>query len=504
MKTNLSGADLLEVACDLLVLPVHDRDTDEDLRRVDRALEGRLLAEARHQKFGGGDRKELLFQTHGRLPSRNVLLAAVPGTPQPTDWQQLADAVARAIKATRAARACVAVRREPVSTALSALTEGVTLARYEFNRFRSRPQVEPPLTLTLVVAGVNGARRKAIRRGEITASATCYARDLANTPAGSLTPRSLASEAQQLAGAGLTVRIHDRGAIRRLKMGALMGVAQGSREAPFLIELIYRPARRARRRVALVGKGITFDSGGLSLKPADSMQAQKRDMAGGAVVLAVMQALRPLGLPVEVHGYVPAAENMPDGGALRPGDVVRAHNGKTIEVLNTDAEGRLVLADALSYAAAKRPDVMIDFATLTAAVRTALGSRYAAVMGNDRTVTAALIAAAAEVGERLWELPLAEEYRSDIDSRVADIKNIGEGHAGTIVGGLFLREFVGGVPWAHVDFSSTVMSEGYPCNPKGASGYGVRTALRYLEKVVEADRGEGDRSPVTGHRSPPA
>jgi leucyl aminopeptidase len=200
------------------------------------------------------------------------------------------------------------------------------------------------------------------------------------------------------------------------------------------------------------------------------------------MVLGVMHALRRLDLPIEVRGYVPAAENMPGGAALRPGDVVRAHNGKTIEVLNTDAEGRLVLADALSYAAARRPDLMIDFATLTAAVRIALGTRYAAVMGTDPSLTASLIGAASEVGENLWELPLPEEYRSDLDSRVADLKNIGEGHAGTIIGGLFLREFAAGIPWAHVDFSSTVMSDGYPCNPKGASGYGVRTVLRYLEK----------------------
>jgi leucyl aminopeptidase len=292
----------------------------------------------------------------------------------------------------------------------------------------------------------------------------------------------LAQQAKSLAGKGLTVRVHHQRALGRMRMGALLGVGQGSREAPCLIEMVYRPRRRARRRIALVGKGITFDSGGLSLKSAESMQSQKRDMAGGAVVLGVMHALPRLDLPIEVRGYVPAAENMPSGAAIRPGDVLRAYNGKTIEVLNTDAEGRLVLADALSYAATKRPDVMIDFATLTAAVRNALGTRYAAVMGTDRGLAASLIAAGVEVGENLWELPLAEEYRGDLDSRVADLKNIGEGHAGTIIGGLFLREFVGSVPWAHVDFSSTVMSDGYPCNPKGASGYGVRMLLRYLEK----------------------
>jgi leucyl aminopeptidase len=269
-------------------------------------------------------------------------------------------------------------------------------------------------------------------------------------------------------------------------MGAILGVGRGSRQPPCLIEVVYTPRTAPRLRVALVGKGITFDSGGLSIKPADSMQTQKRDMAGGAVVLGVMSALPRLGLPIEVRGYVPAAENMPSGAAMRPGDVLRACNGTTIEVLNTDAEGRLVLADALAYASRQGPDAMLDFATLTAVVRTALGPRCAAVLGTDRSLVGSMIAGASAANEMLWELPLIAEYRRDLDSRVADLKNIGEPHAGTIVAALFLREFVGGVPWVHVDFSSTVMSDGYACHPKGASGYGVRTALRMLTELAQA------------------
>ena len=198
-----------------------------------------------------------------------------------------------------------------------------------------------------------------------------------------------------------------------------------------------------------------------------------------------MSALPALGLPVEVRGYIASAENMPSGSAIRPGDVLRAYNGTTIEVLNTDAEGRLVLADALSYAARQQPDCIIDFATLTAAVRTALGPRCAAVLGTDRRLVGELIASArATPNEMLWEFPLIEEYRRDIDSRVADIKNVGEGHSGTIIAALFLREFVGGLPWAHIDFSSTVMSDGFACHPKGASGYGVRTVLRWLARFA--------------------
>jgi leucyl aminopeptidase len=294
---------------------------------------------------------------------------------------------------------------------------------------------------------------------------------------------ALAQTARRLARGGVRVRIHQRPALRRMGMGAVLGVAQGSAQPPYFIECVYRPRGTTRRRLALVGKGITFDSGGLSLKTAQAMQAQKRDMAGSAIVLAVMSALPALKPPIEVRGYIPATENMPGDRAIKPGDVLRAFNGKTIEVLNTDAEGRLVLADALSYAASQHPDLMLDFATLTGAVATALGPRYAAIMGTDRGLVDACIAAGQEVDEKLWELPLAADYRRDLDSTVADLKNIGEGPAGTIIGGLFLREFVGSIPWAHVDFSSTVMTEGHPVHPKGATGFGVRTVLRLLARL---------------------
>jgi leucyl aminopeptidase len=211
-----------------------------------------------------------------------------------------------------------------------------------------------------------------------------------------------------------------------------------------------------------------------------------------------MSALPALRLPLAVRGYIPAAENMPSGTAMRPGDVLRACNGTTIEVLNTDAEGRLVLADALAYAARRRPDLILDFATLTAAVRNALGPRCAAILGTDGGLVDAMRASAAETDELLWELPLIGAYRRDLDSRVADLRNIGEGPAGTIVAALFLREFTGGLPWAHVDFSSTVMSDGFACHPKGASGYGVRTVLRCLTRLAQPATSAGQRA---GRRS---
>jgi len=487
-----------ELSTDLLVVPIADPPAESPvLVGLDRRLGGRLLAEVRRLAFRARHDQELVYQTHGAAPAEIIVLvgigratsesttpaAAAEGTAI-APWYRVADAVVRHAAQSRARRAAVALTAHATPAVIHAVCEGVALARYRFDRYRSKPTAPLPNALTLLVPTVNAATRRAATTAGVYAAATVLARDLANTPAADLAPLDLARAARRLARPRLTVRVHDRRALGRLRMHAILGVGRGSQQPPCLVELTYRPSGRVRRRVALVGKGITFDSGGLSIKTADSMQAQKRDMAGGAIVLGVMSALPALRLPIEVRGYVPAAENMPSGSAMRPGDVLRACNGKTIEVLNTDAEGRLVLADALAYAANRRPDCILDFATLTAAVRVALGPRCAGIMGNDPALIRSMIDSAATSDELLWELPLIGAYRRDLDSRVADLKNIGEGHAGTIVAGLFLREFVAGLPWVHVDFSSTVMSDGYPCHPKGASGYGVRTVLRCLTQIA--------------------
>lgn len=479
MTLSLATTPIARLAADLLVVPVFGPPADAALvRALDSAHRGAVLGEARRRRFSGARGQELWL--HADHP---ILLLG--GGPQPAlpAWYELADAVVRQAARLHARRVAVALGELADAAAVGAIAEGIDLARYAFTRYRSRPAPQAPLAVTLAVARIDAALRAALPRSAARAAGTLLARDLANTPAADLAPMDLARVARSLARRGLRVRVHDRAALRRLRMGGILGVGQGSAQPPCFIEILYRPPR-PRRRVALVGKGITFDSGGLSLKNADSMMAQKRDMAGAAVVLGVMSALPALRLPVEVRGYIGSAENMPSGSAMRPGDVLRACNGVTMEVLNTDAEGRLVLADALAYAARQKPDCILDFATLTAAVRAALGPRCAAVLGNDRKFTFELMAAAADVNEMLWEFPLIEEYRRDIDSRVADIKNTGEGHSGTIVAALFLREFIAGLPWAHVDFSSTVMSDGYACHPKGASGYGVRTALRWLERFA--------------------
>jgi leucyl aminopeptidase len=484
VKATLSTTPPAELAVDLLLLPLFGPEMWRagTVREIDRQLQGRLRREATRFGFRGKEGDEFLFQTHAALPAQHVMIVAAGNPSLPATWYRIADTAAGLARRLRLRD--VAVAMTPGSAEqVRAVAEGFLLARYSFTRYRSSNDAPSPAKLVLAVARGDARLQRAIDEAQIGAGATCLARDLVNTPAGELTPTVLAAKARALAGSGLRVRVHQGGALRRLGMGALLGVAQGSAEEPCFIECVFRPRGRVRRSVALVGKGITFDSGGLSLKTAQAMQTQKRDMAGGAVVLAVMSTLPALKPPVEVRGYVPSTENMPGGRAIKPGDVLRAFNGKTIEVLNTDAEGRLVLADALSYAASRNPDLILDFATLTGAVNTALGPRYAAIMGTDRDLVGACIAAGKEVDEKLWELPLAVEYRRDLDSTVADLKNVGEGPAGTIIGGLFLREFAGDVPWAHVDFSSTVMTEGHAAHPKGATGFGVRTLLRFLARL---------------------
>jgi leucyl aminopeptidase len=317
------------------------------------------------------------------------------------------------------------------------------------------------------------------------AAAVALARDLTNMPSGRKTPAWLADEAVAVAArCGLTARVWEAAELAAQGFGGLIAVGSGSARPPRLIELAYRPAQ-AHGHVVLVGKGITFDSGGLSLKPADGMKPMKTDMAGGAVVIAVMSALGRLGVRSRVTGLVAAAENMPSGSALRPGDVIAHFGGRTVEVLNTDAEGRLVLADALGYAdAVLQPDVMVDIATLTGSVRVALGTRIAALYASDERLARDLLAAAAVSGDALWRMPLVDDYLDALDSPVADLANLSRGsraRAGSIDAALFLREFTGGRPWAHLDIAGAARAASDDGEiTKGGTGYGTRLLLAWL------------------------
>ena len=367
---------------------------------------------------------------------------------------------------------------------LRALTEALLLASYGFTR---KERVEPRAlqTITLVVADPANDQ-PAVDTAVAVARATAAARDLVNTPSLDKTPQWLADAAKTLL-KGLTVTVRDEKALAQQGFGGIVAVGQGSARPPRLIEATYDGG--GSRHVVLIGKGITFDTGGLSLKPNDGMLSMKTDMGGGAAVLGALRAIADLKLPIKVTGLVAAAENMPSGSAQRPGDVLRQYGGTTVEVLNTDAEGRLVLADAIAYADRDlKADVIVDIATLTGAMPVALGKKTAGLFANDDALAAQLLAAAAASGERAWRLPLVEDYRVALDSPIADLRNIGEPKlklgGGSITAALFLREFAGGRPWAHFDIAGTGRADADDDEiTKGGTGYGVRLLVRWLESL---------------------
>jgi leucyl aminopeptidase len=397
----------------------------------------------------------------------------------PTVVRRAAAAVSRAggreqVVAVRLLDAVVDAGGRPA--AAQALAEGIVLGAYRFSAYKSEP--DPGRLERVVVVGRGGARvARALELGATIAAGVCLARDLVNTPGGDLTPANLAGAAVGLAEReSLEVSILDAKAIVEAGLGGLIGVNRGSTQPARFIELAYVPPS-PRGSLALVGKGITFDSGGLSLKTAQGMTTMKDDMGGAAAILGAMSVLRAVAPKVAVRAYIPATDNMTGGDATRVGDVLRIRNGRTVEVLNTDAEGRLVLADGLSVASEASPDAIVDVATLTGAVEVALGGAVAGMFGNHRAWTAQVAEAAERSGERVWELPLIEQYRPWLDSEVADLKNIGKpGQAGAVLAALFLREFVGeGIPWVHLDIAGTAWSDAEDLDlAKGGTGWGVR------------------------------
>jgi leucyl aminopeptidase len=365
--------------------------------------------------------------------------------------------------------------------AIQAAAEGLALGDYRFGRYKTNDEQPRLKRITVVADGDAKAGREAVRRAEVVSEAVSWARDLVNTPAGDLPPAQLAREAQKMAKAeGLTCRVLTEAELKKRGFGGLIGVGQGSVNPPRLIELEYKGGGGA-RPIALTGKGIAFDSGGLSIKDAKGMETMKIDMGGAASILATMQAIARLKPKVNVVAAIPSAENMPSGSAQKPGDVIRHYGGTTSEVLNTDAEGRLVLADALALLAEKRPACIVDTATLTGACMVALGNDIAGAMGNDDALVQELIDAGRATGEPIWPLPLYRDYRRLIESTVADVKNIGERWGGAITAALFLAEFVGDVPWVHLDIAGPAFSEkGHDLGPKGATGFPVRALVRFV------------------------
>ena len=467
---------------------------------VDEALGG-TLADALTALGATGEVEELTrIPGGGKLPATLILavgLGAAPADGAPFDAENLRRAAGTALRAVGAVGA-VGAKKRPVHDSIElkpgahnsvtialpartaseaeAVTTGALLGAYSFRKYRAVPAAD--LTLTVLTGDENAA---AVSRGEVIARAVNLVRDLVNTSPLDLPPAALAAEAERVAGAvGITAEVLDETALAAGGYGGIVGVGMGSTRPPRLVRLAYSH-RDATKTVAFVGKGITFDSGGLSLKPPKSMETMKCDMSGAAAVLAATVAVAELRLPVNIVAYLTIAENMPGGGAQRPSDVITIYGGKTVEVLNTDAEGRLVLADGLARSAEDNPDLVVDVATLTGAATVALGQRTAGVMGSSDAVAAEIAAVMREAGEPAWAMPFPEELRKGLDSTVADLANISSDRGGgMMVGGLFLREFVPkGAAWAHLDIAGPAFNEKAPFGytPKGGTGAAVRALI---------------------------
>jgi leucyl aminopeptidase len=479
---------------DLLLLPAFQGpEAGPGVREVGRALDVEITSLLEEDGFRGSLGEISTLPTLGRGEARTVAVLGLGPKDEATSERirrAAGRAAATAGRYKTVAATVPAGGKGPWREAVQAFVEGILLGAYRFDRYKVRPvedEAPPPRWDRITVLApprwdAKGAR-EALRRGEIVAEAVSWARDLVNTPALDATPDFLAKEARRMSRAvGLECNVLTKADLEKGGFGGIIGVGRGSENPPRLIELRYEGGGRG-KPVALTGKGVTFDSGGLSIKDAKQMEWMKSDMAGAATMLAAMRAIARLKPKVNVIAAIPSAENLPGGAAIRPGDVLRHRGGKTSEVLNTDAEGRLILADALAYLAERDPAVIVDAATLTGAAMIALGQELWAVMGSDRALVRELLDAGRDAGEPGWELPLWTSYRKQIKSNVADVKNIGDRYGGAITAGLFLKEFVGDVPWAHLDIAGTAFAEkGGDYWPAGATGNPVRTVIRFVER----------------------
>ncbi|MEU8796703.1 leucyl aminopeptidase [Spirillospora sp. NPDC048819] len=488
---SLDSAALASIDVDAIVIGVAPAETGpapaagaEDL---DRALDGRLT-EALGALGATGKAGEITkLPALGAVTAKVIVAAGLGEAPTAEDVRRAAGAAVRSLAGT--ARVAVAL---PGGSAedVEAVALGALLGAYSFDSYRTGDEHKSPVEEIRLVsaAAEDGGAEAAVERARTLAASVKLVRDLVNTPPSHLTPEDLAGEAERVAGeTGLSIEVLDEKGLVEGGYGGIAGVGQGSVNPPRLVRLSYTHPE-ASKTLALVGKGITFDSGGLSLKPAEAMDWMKSDMGGAAAVLGALSAIAALGPAVNVVGYLAIAENMPSGTAQRPSDVLRIYGGKTVEVLNTDAEGRLVLADALVRAGEDSPDLIVDVATLTGAQLVALGTRTTGVMANDDDVREKVVAAAERAGEPSWGMPLPAELRKGLDSAVADIANIsGERWGGMLVAGTFLKEFVpDGVKWAHLDIAGPSFNKGEPYGytPKGGTGAAARTLVQIAEDVA--------------------
>jgi leucyl aminopeptidase len=466
---------------------------EQDAALLDRALEGSLRKLVHSKEFEGKANETLLYHTQGKAPAKRLVLVGL-GKKDEVTLETIRQAMGSAAKCVRRAKVDTftvtlpSVMPEGMSSieVTQALVEGAILGSYQFTVYRTTAGPEHEVAGMRILIPQKGQMRQVtegVRRGVATAEATVFVRDLCNHPSNVLTPTRVADEAKAVAKTeGISIKILEQKEMEQLGMGALLGVARGSQEPPKFIILEYNGAKKKDERpVVLVGKTITFDTGGISLKPAENMEHMKADMTGGAEVLASIRAAARLKLPLRLISILPVAENMPGGRAMKPGDIVKTLSGKTVEVQNTDAEGRLILADGLAYAMRYKPAALIDIATLTGACVVALGQFAIGMFGTDQALKEQVRQSGQKAGERVWEMPLWEEYFEQLKSDVADMRNIGGRGGGMITAALFLSKFVGDCPWVHLDIASTDWSERERAYiPKGPTAIGTRLLVQYL------------------------
>jgi len=493
MNVTVVSGDLAGMETPLLVVPVFEGDAaDPAAAALDQALGGAVAAvRARGDLTGKEGETVVLYPPSGSANAERVLLVGL-GKADGVTAEKLRRAggtAARQAAKLRASSAAFALPATSVAAgdAARAVAEGAVLGAYTFTELKSAPDDKPAAValadLRLVAAdGDRAAAEEGARVGEIVGRAANLARNLGNLPGNVATPSHLAAVAEEIGGRfGMKVTVLGPAEMEAEGMGALLAVARGSDEEPRLMVLEHRGGAEGEKPLVLVGKGLTFDAGGISIKPAAGMEEMKFDMCGGAAVLGAMQAFGELGVKANVVGIVPSSENLLGGRAMKPGDVFRAASGKTIEVVNTDAEGRLILADALHYAKRFDPAAVVDAATLTGACVVALGHQASGLMGSDDALVEELCRAGDHSGERCWPLPMYDEYREQIRSDYADIKNSGGRPAGAITAGWFLREFVDGFPWAHLDVAGTAYGDGKLAYlSKGSTGAPTRLFVEWV------------------------
>jgi leucyl aminopeptidase len=492
VELQLVSSDALGTDADLLAIPLLQGTVEKQklVTALDAKLGGGLLALIKKAEFSGKYEQSLEIPTLGRVGPGRVLLY---GLGQKRDLAEARlraaiSAMARTATATGVKHLAIALPDGGGGNLLRAVAEGAVLGAYRFTKYFTGDR-QPKESLELVSLFRPGPRptateRRALELGRAVGDAVCLARDAVNEPPNELYPEKLAEMARELARAAkLKIQVLDKQGLADAGMKLHYAVGQGSAHEPRLIHMTYAP-KGAKRRIVFVGKGLTFDSGGLCIKPAPGMGEMKSDMGGAAAVLGLMQAIAAVRPNVEVHGIIGAAENMPDGAAYRPGDVFGSLDGKTVEIINTDAEGRLVLADALTYAVRLEPELIVDAATLTGACIVALGKTCSGYYATNDKLAAQLEAAAREAGEAFWRLPLLDELKDQLKSDIADLKHTGERWGGSITAALFLQEFVAGVPWIHCDVAGPVLADrAKGIYPKGGTGHPVLTFLRFVENL---------------------